>query len=189
MGGMGGGIGLVVLAYLFFAAPITLYKQIPLASNQVAENYLNAADAWRDFTQQNTTAGYPTVLVDWEEVISLHAVLLDQDFRGVTYSDAYAVTQEFTQLHQQTHEHCTYPPPPPPPPPPEPPPPDPDPICWDHEHRWYTRKTLQQVMSDHGFTVKQENWAYEMLQHAGLLLDPAVECQYSSSEKKWVCTG
>lgn len=193
LGGFGGMIAALFIITLMIVVPAVLYKQIPLAKKATAALYPAAAQDWAAYTATQTTPGYPNVVVDWEEVISFDAVYRDQDFRSVSYSQAFARTKEFTKLNMEIHEHCYYPPAPPPPPPPDPPepppppPPPPPPICWDHLHAWYTLNSLEQVMEKHGFSESEKNWAYDLLQNAWMLLKGGFTCEYDPNSQGWVC--
>lgn len=177
IGGIGrttGLVGLLIFAMLLFAAPITLRQMIPLATRAVASHYPQAAEAWRVETRNRSTHSYPGVLVDWREVIAFDAVRRNQDFRGVTYGDAYTVTQRFTRLRTWWEKICYTDA-------------EGEEHCYEVEHRWYEQKFLEEVMQEAGFTDDQKAWAYDLLQKAYLLLEDGIECRYDQSSSAWTC--
>ncbi|MCX7884651.1 MAG: M23 family metallopeptidase [Caloramator sp.] len=71
---------------LFFVIPITSYKTIPCASPSQVKIYIDTAD--------KVSSG-KGILIDWKDVISIDAVILDQDFSKATNSHVEEIAKRF----------------------------------------------------------------------------------------------
>jgi hypothetical protein len=88
-----GVLGALLLVLLLFAAPFLMYQKVPLVSAQVADMYVNAAQAVEQSTR--SPADPQGVAVNWQQVLAVDAVRLNQDFSRVTPSDAYTTAALF----------------------------------------------------------------------------------------------
>lgn len=179
LGRTGGVMGALFAVMMLFAVPIVLYNMVPLARREVADYFVQAAQDWKQYTIDNskTPGPYDGVLVDWRDVIAVEAVKRNQDFRNVTYDDAYKATQRFTYLYEWEECHWHYPPE------------DETWEPWEHctEYWKYVPYEMDKVMADEGFTSEQMDWAYELTNYARLLVEDNIECHYDSGNQKWVC--
>jgi hypothetical protein len=88
-----GVLGVMLLVALLFAAPFLMYQKVPLVSTQVADMYVNAAQAARQSTQ--TPPDPQGVAVNWQQVLAVDAVRYNQDFSQVAPLDAYQTAKLF----------------------------------------------------------------------------------------------
>ena len=86
-------LGVLLLVLLLFASPFLMYQKVPLASTEVADMYVNAAQAVEQSTQ--SPADPQGVTVNWQQVLAVDAVRYNQDFSQVTPSDAYQTAELF----------------------------------------------------------------------------------------------
>ncbi|QGP94112.1 Peptidase family M23 (plasmid) [Neomoorella glycerini] len=68
----------VALLALLFAGPIVIWERVPIASPEQVMIYVNAAKTVSDSTKSPCDPG---VTVDWQPLLAIDAVRLDQDFR------------------------------------------------------------------------------------------------------------
>jgi len=88
-----GVLGILLLVALLFAAPFLMRQKVPLVSTQVADMYVNAAQAARQSTQ--TPPDPQGVTVNWQQVLAVDAVRYNQDFSQVAPPDAYRTAELF----------------------------------------------------------------------------------------------
>ena len=86
-------VGTLLLVALLFAAPFLMYQKVPLVSTDVAEMYVNAAQAVGQSTQ--SPADPQGVTVNWQQVLAVDAVRYSQDFSQATPRDAYQTAELF----------------------------------------------------------------------------------------------
>jgi hypothetical protein len=84
----------VLFIFLFIAAPLTLRNRVPIVSSDIAFGYVNAAEAVSASTKSPCNDG---VVVDWQQVIAIDAVRLNQDFRKSTPEEEKQVAQMFVE--------------------------------------------------------------------------------------------
>jgi hypothetical protein len=68
----------VALLVFFFAGPITIWERVPIVTPSQAQMYVDAAKKVSDSTKSPCDPG---VTVDWQPLLAIDAVRLDQDFR------------------------------------------------------------------------------------------------------------
>lgn len=92
----------LVLVILLFAAPIMIYKHIPMGKNTTEFNYYaNAA---------KKIEGETGVLINWQKMMAIDAVLLEQDFSKSSETRAYSYKEYFIGEEEETVEQtCTDP--------------------------------------------------------------------------------
>lgn len=82
----------ILLIGLLFSAPAVIYKRVPIVTDEQAAYYYDAAEAVSDSTRSPCFKG---VTVNWQEVIAVDAVRLNQEFEGTSYSRALELAQKF----------------------------------------------------------------------------------------------
>ena len=92
-----GVLGVMLLVALLFAAPFLMYQKVPLVSTQVADMYVNAAQAARQSTQ--TPPDPQGVAVNWQQVLAVDAVR----YNGEALYQADWHTFSYHRIGQQRH--------------------------------------------------------------------------------------
>ncbi|WP_274655583.1 transglycosylase SLT domain-containing protein [Paenibacillus humicola] len=97
---IGGGMAFLLMVMCWFAAPIIVLKHIPLGENQSQfDDYIGAAD--------QIESKYH-VSINWQEVMAIDAVLLQQDFNQSSTALAYAMAKRFVkEEHIRMQRTCT----------------------------------------------------------------------------------
>ncbi len=88
-------LGGFLLFLALFGAPFFMHQKVPLVSTDVADMYANAARAVTAMTQN--PAEPQGVAVNWQQVLAVDAVRLNQNFSNVTPSDAYRTALLFVK--------------------------------------------------------------------------------------------
>ncbi len=133
-------IPVAVLA-IFFVLPMVAAVSVPLARPSQVQFYVDAA------SEVNAEYG---LNIDWEEMLALDTVLLEQDFSKTSKSRAIALANDFVEVirivesHSYTDESGV----------------ERTSTSVRYEYRQYS---LDDVMAMKGFSDEQKEWAYHFL--------------------------
>jgi hypothetical protein len=84
----------VALLALLFAGPIVIWERVPIASPEQVMIYVNAAKMVSDSTKSPCDPG---VTVDWQPLLAIDAVRLDQDFSKANPARAEELARRFIE--------------------------------------------------------------------------------------------
>ncbi|TVX85624.1 M23 family metallopeptidase [Paenibacillus agilis] len=88
-------LGFIVFLGLLISGPGNVYKHVPLGQNDEQFNYyINAAKQIQTET---------TILLNWQEIMAIDAVLLEQDFSKSSQSRAHSYKRYFVREEQQAY--------------------------------------------------------------------------------------
>jgi hypothetical protein len=85
-------LGFILFISLLFAGPGVTYKHIPLASKEQYQFYIDAAQQIQAET---------SVAVNWQQIIAIDAVVLNQDFSSSSFDRAYGYKRYFVREEQE----------------------------------------------------------------------------------------
>lgn len=84
----------VLLICLFFSGPVVIHERVPMATPEQALWYFNSAKGVSNRTKSPCHDG---VTVNWQQVIAIDAVRLDQDFSKTSNSRAEDLAGKFVE--------------------------------------------------------------------------------------------
>jgi hypothetical protein len=88
-------VGGFMMFLALFGAPFFMHQKVPLVSMDVADMYVNAAQAVTAMTKN--PAEPQGISVNWQQVLAIDAVRFNQDFSKVTAADAYQAALLFVK--------------------------------------------------------------------------------------------
>ncbi|GBF35408.1 metalloendopeptidases [Desulfocucumis palustris] len=91
----------VFLICVLFSGPVVVHERVPMVSQEQAMLYFNAAKRVSNSTSSPCDKG---VIVNWQQVIAIDAVLLNQDFSNANEDRAYQLARRFVEkIGECTH--------------------------------------------------------------------------------------
>lgn len=84
----------VAFLALLFAGPIVIWERVPIATPSQVQIYVDAA---REVSESTKSPCDPGVTVDWQPLLAIEAVRLDQDFRKATPARAGELARMFIE--------------------------------------------------------------------------------------------
>lgn len=93
----------VALLALLFAGPIVIWERVPIVTPSQAKIYVDAA---KEVSESTKSPCDPGVTVDWQPLLAIEAVRLNQDFRKATPARARELARMFIE-RKGTCTHCT----------------------------------------------------------------------------------
>lgn len=92
-----------LLLALLFAGPIVIWERVPIVTPSQAKIYVDAA---KEVSESTKSPCDPGVTVDWQPLLAIEAVRLNQDFRKATPARARDLARMFIK-RKGTCTHCT----------------------------------------------------------------------------------
>ncbi|SMB95913.1 peptidase M23 [Thermanaeromonas toyohensis ToBE] len=92
----------VALLTLLFAGPIVIWERVPIVTPSQAQIYVDAA---KEVSESTKSPCDPGVTVDWQPLLAIEAVRLEQDFRKATPDRARELAGMFIE-RKGTCTHC-----------------------------------------------------------------------------------
>jgi len=83
-----------LLLALLFAGPIVIWERVPIASPSQVQIYVDAA---REVSESTKSPCDPGVTVNWQPLLAIEAVRLNQDFRKATPARARELARMFIE--------------------------------------------------------------------------------------------